>query len=1152
MSSPAVSADLQSLSTVLLHTFDPDTATRSAAEAQLDALEGVPGSHALMLQLITVDAAPFPVRQAAALRLKNLYQGYWSIRSGESCKISELDRRLVRENLLEAVVRQQAPLLRVQLLEVVYWAWPTDNPEEWPSLVPDVLRNIQTGMGASPPDLMRVYGSICALRMVLKRYQYRDPAKRAPVFAMVDQTFPLLLQLLQSMAALATPTEESREMCRILVKIFFVSTTIALPPSMLADFDGCTKPWIDALLFLLEAPLPGPESVGGDLEKLRNSPGWKTKKWAAGALLRIHGRFGRADYVGTGAKQSKAEKAAKKAWATSFETTYATRILSCLMNVLRVRTQGGFVTERVLHTAFSFVAVCSGSSAHYKQLKPALPFLIQEAILQQLQLTAADLDLWKNDPQEFIRRSLDLMEEFQDPRMAATGLLFELVQTRTRDTLQLTLNTITHVFETYEAAAPAGRNYLQKEGAMRMFGSLKRLLLSKKEFKSGIESLLIRHVLPEFASPHGFLRQRACWLIRKYSQLEWSNEAAHAQAVRCCVERLQDPELPVKLEAWEATSYIIEHEKVFEYIRPSLPQIIDQFFLLYEEIGNERVVGVLGTLVERFDTDVIPYAIKLCEKLCEMFMNLVMGALGDGSGAESLDDDDEATEAAFHCLKTINAVLYACESRPELYTSLLPLCLPILQRCINDDCIEYYEDVLDMASVFTYFPAAIPDAMWQFLPRLTGSFHTWAGDFLSHMLPCFDNYITKGGEQLCSAEGAPLLQALFSIVQAVLQDQERLIDATSACVLVESLLANLRGRVDAMLPQVIALAGTRLLSIVAMEEKRAADRRKKAALAAAKAGKAGKGGIKKGKKKGRSDAFKAPEDEEEDNEDEELMALKFALLDNIGVAAHYNPLLFSQIVAAQPDAFSGKLFNVWLSYLKSMEDSFDQAKNAVLGLSSLSLLPLSSLPPLWRDAMPTVLAKLMTLLQSMSTLLAEQKDDEDEPSDAADRNVANFQDVDEDHDVYHHSENDDDDSIDADDAEAEGEDDDGTGAFLDDMEEAMLGNEHDGAKFVSPLDDVDPFVFFMQALETLSKQEPAFYQHWIASMSDAHTRAHTCTHTRTRAVFAQLTCRSARSRFPCLVSPTHAFFVWFCAPWLLFFFSVDLCARAVELLVRPC
>lgn len=609
MSAPS-SVDLQSLATVLAHTLDANNATRAAAEAQLTSLESQAGSHHLFLGLIMLESVPLHVRQSAALRLKNLYHGYWSVRAGDDCRISEVDRRLVRTHLLEAICKQTLPALRVQLLEVLYFLWPSDTPNEWAELIPECMRNIQGGMVSSPPDLMRVYGSICALRMVLKRYQFRDPKARTPVYTIVDATFPMLLHLLQTMAALPAPTPESQEMVRIIVKIFFVSTTISIPPALQADFPGKCKPWLEVLMFLLEQQLPGLESVGGKpgeamqaaapelIEQLRVTPGWKTKKWCAQALLRLHNRWGRPDHVGTSKKQDKAEKALLKSWATQFEQHCSVRVLGAFVNLLKLKTQGGFVTDRVSHLAFTFISTCTGSTVFYKMLKPALPFLIQEAILQQLMLTAADLDLWKNDPQEFIRRSLDIMEvcgsrahdprtrsnrqctelsfspllsvvccaplsqEFQDPRLAATSLLFELVQMRTRDTLQLTLNTITHVFETYEQASPAGRNYLQKEGAMRMFGSLKRLLLSKAEFKSGIENLLIRHVIPEFTSPHGFLRQRACWVIRKYSKLKWVNEEAHAMAVRSCVERLQDSDLPVKMEAWESTSYVIEHEKV--------------------------------------------------------------------------------------------------------------------------------------------------------------------------------------------------------------------------------------------------------------------------------------------------------------------------------------------------------------------------------------------------------------------------------------------------------------------------------------------------------------------------------------------------------------------------------------------------------------
>jgi hypothetical protein len=348
------------------------------------------------------------------------------------------------------------------------------------------------------------------------------------------------------------------------------------------------------------------------------------------------------------------------------------------------------------------------------------------------------------------------------------------------------------------------------------------------------------------------------------------------------------------------------------------------------------------------------------------------------------------------------------------------------------------------------------------------------------MLSPLDNYIAKGGDALVSPQGLPMLEGIVSIVKAVLGDQERLIDSSQACVLVESLLANLRGKIDPVLPTLLELTSTRLLTIIDMEEAREAARKRKAAAAAAKAG-----GLKKGKKAGarkgrRTDAIKTAEEEEDDNEGDELMQLKFHLLDNIGVGVHYNPLLFVQWVCAQPEEVGKRLFNVWLSYLERMQDDFDAAKNAVLGLSSLLLLPLQALPPRWANAVPTVLNKLVALLAAMSEVLEEdaKKDDADGPED--DDGAVQFQDIHEDKDVYHPSDDDADaSSVEADADEEDGGDED-TGAFIDDMEEAMLGGDH--SKFVSPLDDIDPFVFFMQCLEVLSRQENAFYNQWIASI----------------------------------------------------------------------
>lgn len=75
---------------------------------------------------------------------------------------------------------------------------------------------------------------------------------------------------------------------------------------------------------------------------------------------------------------------------------------------------------------------------------------------------------------------------------------------------------------------------------------------------------------------------------------------------------------------------------------------------------------------------------------------------------------------------------------------------------------------------------------------------------------------------------------------------------------------------------------------------------------------------------------------------------------------------------------------------------------------------------------------------------------------------------------------DDADDVDVDDA-ADGGDLEAPGGFLDEMEDALAANP-DTKKFESPLDEIDPFVFFAQSCQTLAQQEPAFFQQWTQSI----------------------------------------------------------------------
>jgi len=138
-----------------------------------------------------------------------------------------------------------------------------------------------------------------------------------------------------------------------------------------------------------------------------------------------------------------------------------------------------------------------------------------------------------------IRRSLDTIKEYYDPRQAATNTLIALVKYRTRDTIQMVMHAIDSVFATYvtvclialfpcgpllnaywrvlnhdismdryQQSPPDQRNHILKEGAMRTFGSLSKLLMSKSDYINEMVSRISNHIFPEMKSPIGFLRAR--------------------------------------------------------------------------------------------------------------------------------------------------------------------------------------------------------------------------------------------------------------------------------------------------------------------------------------------------------------------------------------------------------------------------------------------------------------------------------------------------------------------------------------------------------------------------------------------------------------------------------------------------------------------
>ena len=62
------------------------------------------------------------------------------------------------------------------------------------------------------------------------------------------------------------------------------------------------------------------------------------------------------------------------------------------------------------------------------------------------------------------------------------------------------------------------RNF--QDGALHMIGTMADILLKKKTYKDKLEQFLVNIVFPEFQSPHGHLRARACWMLHYFAGMK--------------------------------------------------------------------------------------------------------------------------------------------------------------------------------------------------------------------------------------------------------------------------------------------------------------------------------------------------------------------------------------------------------------------------------------------------------------------------------------------------------------------------------------------------------------------------------------------------------------------------------------------------------
>ncbi|KAG4209941.1 hypothetical protein ERO13_A02G013100v2 [Gossypium hirsutum] len=720
-----------------------------------------------------------------------------------------------------------------------------------------------------------------------------------------------------------------------------------------------------------------------------------------------------------------------RAFAQMFQKNYAGKILECHLNLLGVIRVGGYLPDRVTNLILQYLSNSISKNSMYTLLQPQLDVLLFEIVFPLMCFNDNDQKLWEEDPHEYVRKGYDIIEDLYSPRTASMDFVSELVRKRGKENLQKFIQFIVEIFKRYDEAPLEYKPYRQKDGALLAVGALCDKLKQTEPYKSELEHMLMQHVFPEFRSPVGHLRAKAAWVAGQYAHVNFSDKNNFLQALHSVVSGLRDPELPVRVDSVFALRSFVEACKDLNDIRPILPQLLDEIFKLMNEVENEDLVFTLETIVDKFGEEMAPYALGLCQNLAAAFWRCMNTTEADDEA------DDPGALAAVGCLRAISTILESVSRLPHLFVQVEPTLLPIMQRMLTTDGQEVFEEVLEIVSYMTFFSPAISLEMWSLWPLMIEALADWAIDFFPNILVPLDNYISRGTAHFLTCKEPDYQQSLWNMISSIMADKNlEDYDIEPAPKLIEVVFQNCRGQVDHWVEPYLRITLDRLNRT-------------------------------------------------------EKPRLKCLLVQVIANAVYYNAALTLSIL--NKFSVTTEVFNLWFQLLQQVRKSGLRAnfkrehdkKVCCLGLTSLLALPGDQIGG---EALGRVFRAALDLLVAYKDQVAEAaKEEEAEDDDDMD----GFQ-----------TDDDEDDGSDKEmgvDAEDEDEADSmmlqklaaQAKAFRtndDDDEDDSDDDFSDDEELQSPIDEVDPFIFFVDIVKAMQAADPMRLQNLTQTL-DFHYQA---------------------------------------------------------------
>ncbi|KAG7878960.1 hypothetical protein KL937_003373 [Ogataea polymorpha] len=739
----------------LLNTLSPDNALRSSSERSLVEALSKAGVLADCLEIATEQSLPSHIRLVAITFVKNRIRNSWFIsdRSPEQLlahRIKPEEKERIKYQLIPAILSctgNQAVLKQLtSSMEHILRLESTWDTE--------LLESAHKMLNEHSDNFDYVYASLLLIHQVSKYHRFDAIENRTFMNTLVARFFPALETLLESYIGQISANTQVAQLIYLVLKIYKYSTYTEMPNYFTNDLNLLSK-WCGYMFKIIDLESSSLRDLNA--VELSSHPLSKCQKWSFANLHRLRSRH----------CTNENNQALQQNLITHFLPSILQHYWSVIDRWTQLKSEH-WLSEVCLYHLVAFISECLQYDGTWGSIKEQLDPLIRHVIVPMLSASEETVELFEDDPQEYLRRFYDINHDSKTADVAANEFVYALTYRRFEESVVVVMNILNEIFQSRQQNMADEQIAHKTEAGLRLLSNVwMKLNKPSSPMRDQLDEITKSFILPQLSdSKYKWLQTRACETIalttHNYKDIQLLSSVF--QNVMNCFAKTSP--LPLRIEAADALRYMVSYEPIANEVSPRISLVMSELLEMSNNFEFELINEIMDDIVSKFAKDLEPFATQLASNLNTQFLRIAEELLrlqNVDSDKQSSEETDKEYQAA-SILNTLTTMITTMTSQKEITFGLMKTIEPAIRFVLDNGLAIFLTEIMDLLESINYTLKVIIPESWSIFECVMDSFENYGFEYYDNYEPYFETICIHGFRNSEIANDMHLQQFLTAIL----------------------------------------------------------------------------------------------------------------------------------------------------------------------------------------------------------------------------------------------------------------------------------------------------------------------------------------------------------------------------------------------------